>query len=140
VRGRKLVVLVAAAALLAIFLTSEPPRVLTRRAAFLGESASRPLAARRLAGSGAAFDRRFFEFLEAARRALPAGIAGVALDTPRDAPEELYLASYHLAPRPVLFKASAAPPRWAAASYGVPRPSGWRVVATLPGGELSVPP
>lgn len=132
--------LAASAALLAIFLTSEPPRILAGRAAFLAATASRPLAARRLAGSGAAFDRRFFEFLEAARRALPAEIEGVALDTSRDAPEELYLASYHLAPRPVVFAPKSAPPRWAAATCGVPRPAGWRLVAKLPGGELSVPP
>jgi hypothetical protein len=140
VTGRKLVVLAAAAVLLAIFLTSEPPRLALRRAAFVGATASRPLAARRLAGSSAAFDRRFFEFLEAARRALPAGVEGVALDTRRDGPDELYLASYALAPRPVVFRPPPVPPRGAAATYGVPRPAGWRLVATLPGGELSVPP
>ena len=139
-RARRLVVLAAAAVLLAIFFLSEPPRVLGRRAAFVRATASRPPAARRLAGSGAAFDRRFFEFLEAARRALPPGVAGVALDTSRDTPEELYLASYHLAPVPVVSTAPPVPPRWAAASYGVPPPPGWRVVATLPGGELSVSP
>jgi hypothetical protein len=140
VRGCKLVVLAASAALLAIFLSSEPPRLLARRAAFLAATASRPLEERRLVGSGAAFDRRFFEFLEAARRALPAGVQGVALETSRGGDDELYLASYHLAPAPVVRRPRPIPLRWAAATYGVPAPPGWRVVARLPGGELSVPP
>ncbi len=139
-RGRRLVVLAASAVLLAIFVLSEPPRLLARRVAFLAASASRALADRRLGGSGAAFDRRFFQFLEAARRALPTGVEGIALETSRGADEELYLASYHLAPVPVVRSPSPIPPRWAAASYGVAAPTGWRVVARLPGGELSVPP
>lgn len=139
-RVRKLVVLVASAALLAIFLPSEPPRLAARRAAFLAATASRPLSARRIGGSGAAFDRRFFEFLESVRRVLPPGVEGVALETARGAAEELYLASYHLAPVPVVLTPRPIPNRWAAATYGVPPPSGWRVVARLPGGELSVSP
>jgi hypothetical protein len=139
-RRRRLVVLAASGALLALFISSEPPRLVARRAAFLTATASRPLPERRLAGSGAAFDRRFFRFLEAARRALPPGMEGVALDTSRDAAEELYLASYHLAPLPVVFTPQPVPPRWASATYGVAPPAGWRVVARLPGGELSVPP
>ena len=139
-RGRKLLVLAASAVLLAIFLLSEPPRLLARRAAFLAASASRPLADRRLGGSGAAFDRRFFAFLEAARRALPAGVEGVALETARGGDDELYLASYHLAPAPVVRAPRPIPPRWAAATYDVPPPAGWRVIAALPGGALSVPP
>lgn len=140
-RGRKLLVLAASAVLLAIFLLlSERPRLLARRAAFLAASASRPLADRRLGGSGAAFDRRFFAFLEAARRTLPAGVEGVALETARGGDDELYLASYHLAPAPVVRAPRPIPPRWAAASYGVPPPAGWRVIASLPGGALSVPP
>lgn len=139
-RVRRLLVLAASAALLAIFVLSEPPRLLARRAAFLAATASRPLADRRLVGSGAAFDRRFFEFLEAVRRTLPPGLHGVALDTPRGAAEELYLASYQLAPAPVVFRPRPVPHRWAAATYGVPPPPGWRVVSRLPGGSLSVPP
>lgn len=138
-RGRRLAVLAAAGALLAISVSTEPPRLLSRRAAFLAATAARSLPERRLAGSGAAFDRRYFQFLEAARRALPAGVDGVALDTSRDAAEELYLASYHLAPVPVVFAPQPVPPGWAAATYGVAAPPGWRVVARLPGGELSVP-
>lgn len=139
-RGRRLLVLAASAVLLAIFLLSEPPRLLARRAAFLTASASRPLADRRLGGSGAAFDRRFFTFLEAARRALPAGVEGVALETARAGDDELYLASYHLAPAPVVRAPRPVPLRWAAATYGVPPPAGWRVIAELPGGALSVAP
>ncbi|MDQ5873064.1 MAG: hypothetical protein M3547_12765, partial [Acidobacteriota bacterium] len=88
-RGHRLVVLAASAALLATFLLSEPPRQLARRAAFLAATASKPLADRQIAGSGAAFDRRFFAFLEAARRALPVGVEGVALETSRGAQDEL---------------------------------------------------
>ena len=139
-RGHRLVVLAASAALLATFLLSEPPRQLARRAAFLAATASKPLADRQIAGSGAAFDRRFFAFLEAARRALPVGVEGVALETSRGAQDELYLASYNLAPLPVVLAPRPIPPRWAAATYGVRTPPGWRVIARLPGGELSVPP
>lgn len=139
-RGRPLVVLAASPVLLAIFLLSEPPRLIARRAAFLTATASKPLADRRIGGSGAAFDRSFFAFLEAARRALPAGVEGVALETSRSAQDELYLASYHLAPLPVVLAPRPIPPGWAAATYGVPTPPGWRVIAPLPGGELSVPP
>jgi len=140
VRIRRLVVLAASAALLAIFLLSEPPRLLARRAEFLRSAAARSLEDRRLGGSGAAFDRRFFAFLEGARRALPAGVEGIALETSRGADEELYLASYHLAPVPVVRAPRPIPPRWAAATCGVSPPPGWRVLARLPGGELSVPP
>jgi hypothetical protein len=140
VRGRKLLVLASSAALLAIFLLSEPPRLLARRTSFLAAGASRPLAERRLGGSGTAFDRRFFAFLEGARRALPAGVEGVALETARGGEEELYLASYHLAPAPVVRATRPIPPRWAAATYGVPPPAGWRVITALPGGALSVAP
>lgn len=139
-RSRRVVVLAASAALLVILLLSEPPRLAVRRTAFLSATASRPLADRRIAGSGAAFDRRFFEFLEAARRAMPPGVEGVSLDTPRGAAEELYLAAYHLAPAPVVLKPHPIPDRWAAATYGVSPPPGWRVVSRLPGGELSVRP
>lgn len=139
-RGRRLVVFAASAVLLATLFLSEPPRLLARRAAFLSASASRPLADRRLGGSGAAFDRRFFRFLEGARRALPAGVEGIALETSRGADEELYLASYHLAPVPVVRSPRPTPPRWAAATYGVAAPPGWRVVARLPGGLLTFPP
>lgn len=139
-RGRRLVVLAASAALLAIFVLSEPPRVLARRARFLVATASRPLEDRRLGGSGTAFDRRFFQFLEGVRRALPVGVEGVLLETTRGADEELYLASYHLAPVTVVRAPRPIPPRSAAATYGVAAPAGWRVIARPPGGELSVRP
>lgn len=138
-RTRRLVVLAASAALFAIFFLSEPPRLLARRATFLRATASRTLEYRRLGGSGAAFDRGFFSFLEGARRALPREVEGVLLETSRGANEELYLASHHLAPVPVVRMPRAIPPRWAAATYGVPPPPGWRVLARLTGGVLSVP-
>lgn len=139
-RGRKLAVLAASAVLLVLIVPAEPPRLIARRAAFVAATASRPIDERRLVGSGAAFDRRYFEFLEAARRALPRGVEGVALDTAGDAARELYLASYHLAPAPVVRKPEPIPPTWVAATYGVPPPPGWRIIAALPGGALSVPP
>jgi len=140
VSGRRLVVFAASAVLLAIFLLSEPPRVLARRAAFLAASASRPLPDRRLGGSGTAFDRPFFQFVEGARRLLPAGVEAVSLETSRGADEELYLASYQLAPLPVVRSPRPIPPRSAALTYGVSPPAGWRVVARWGGGALSVPP
>ncbi|HVE66797.1 MAG TPA: hypothetical protein VNC59_09460, partial [Thermoanaerobaculia bacterium] len=73
-RGRRLAVLAASAVLLAIFFLTEPPRLLARRSAFLAAIASRSLPDRRLGGSGAAFDRRFFVFLETARRVMPADV------------------------------------------------------------------
>ncbi len=94
---------------------------------------------RRLSGTAAAFDRGFFIFLEAARRRLPPTAAGVAILGAPPTDQVLYLASYQLAPRPVLIAPAALPPRWAAAVYGPERPAGFRVLADLPGGALLEP-
>src|SRR5206468_6141456 len=102
VSGRKLAALSAGAGLLLLFLLANSPRELSRRAAFLARSASLELAARRLGGSGVAFDRNFFVFLESLRRQMPRDVVGVAILTPRPSPDALYLASYALAPVPVL--------------------------------------
>ncbi len=95
---------------------------------------------RRLAGSGAAFDRAYFTFLESVRRRLPPGTRGVAIF--RDPPTKpaLYLASYVLAPVPVVLAPRQVPPRWIAAVYGGAPPAGWRVLATVPGGAVVAPP
>ena len=138
--GRRLLVFVAAAALLLVFWTQLAPAELARRARFLMRSASHELALRRLEGSGAAFDRDFFRFLESARRRLPAAVRGVALYTPHRTTEALYLASYQLAPVPVLLAPNNVPPRWIAAYHRIPPPAGWRVLAALPGGSLVSPP
>lgn len=140
-RRRKLVVLAASAAFLVILLLQNPPGELRRRIAVLARAPSRGLAVRRLEGSGSAFDRRYFFFLESARRRLPPGVRGVAIFTPRPTPEALYLASYHLAPVPVLLAPRQVPPRWIAAVYGpAMRPPGWRVLAPVSDGALMLPP
>ena len=94
---------------------------------------------RRLSGTAAAFDRSFFIFLEAARRRLPPTAAGVAIVGAPATDQVLYLASYHLAPRPVLIAPVALPARWFVAVYGAERPAGFRVLAELPGGALLEP-
>jgi hypothetical protein len=139
VTGRRLAVLSAGAALLLLFLLADSPSELARRARFLARSASSELALRRLSGSGAAFDRKFFVFLEALRRSLPRDARGVALYAPHPSTQELYLASYQLAPVPVLLAPARVPPRWLAALYGPPPPGEWRVIAPLPGGTLAAP-
>jgi hypothetical protein len=140
VRQRKLAVLSAAAVLLLLFFLASSPRELARRAEFLAGSASTDLAVRRANGSGTAFDRSYFVFVESIRRRLPGNIRGVAIFTPHPTTEALYLAAYELAPVPVLLAPARVPPRWLAAAYRVPPPDGWRIVARVPGGSLSAPP
>lgn len=130
----------AAALLLVFFLLQNRPSELRQRIAFLRRSASQDLALRRLAGSGAAFDRRYFAFLESVRRKAPAGTRGVAIFRDPPTTEALYLASYVLAPIPVVIAPRQVPPRWLAAVYGETVPAGWRVLATVPGGALLDPP
>jgi hypothetical protein len=130
----------AATLLLVLFLLQNRPAELRQRIAFLRRSASQDLALRRLGGSGAAFDRRYFAFLESVRRTLPAGTRGVAIFRDPPTTEALYLASYALAPIPVVLAPRQVPPRWIAAVYGETVPAGWRVLATVPGGALLDPP
>lgn len=137
-RGR-LASLVAAAALLVLFLLQNRPGELRRRIVFLRHSASQELALRRLAGSGAAMDRGYFAFLESARRKIPPGTRGVAIFLNPPTKPALYLASYALAPIPVVLAPRQVPPRWIAAVYGESPPAGWRVLATVPGGALLAP-
>ena len=138
-KPRRLAALSAGSVLLVLFLLCDSPREIARRARFLVRTASKETAVRRLSGSGAAFDRNFYVFLESLRRTLPAGIPGVVLWTPRPSTQQLYLASYALAPVPVRIS-TGVPPRWVAAVYGQPPPAGWRVLARLPGGTLASPP
>jgi hypothetical protein len=140
VSGRKLAALSAGAGLLALFLLANSPRELSRRAAFLGRSASLELAARRLGGSGVAFDRDLFVFLESLRRRLPRDVPGVAIFTPRPSPQALHLASYALAPVPVVMNPARVPPRWLAAVYDLPPPPDFRILAPLPRGALLARP
>jgi len=132
---------VASFAALLFFLTGGNPLPdLRARLSVLRGSVGENLRARRLAGSAAAYDRRFFEGILAARDALPPGSKGVAVYAPA-VPEwgGLYLAVYHFAPVPVLIAPSRVPAGWLAICYGQdPRP-GWRVVRPLPGGALLMP-
>jgi hypothetical protein len=105
----------------------------------LESGAGRSLEERRFRGSGAGFDRSYMVFLEALRKSAPPGTRGVAiLGPPPDGPH-LYLASYHLAPVPVIASPRRVPPRWIPVSYGA-TPPGWRVFAPLPGGGALLEP
>jgi hypothetical protein len=137
---RRLAALSAGAVLLGLFVSGNSPPELVRRARFLARSAPLEAERRRLGGSGTAFDRRFYVFLESVRRAAPRDLPGVAIYAPRATMESLYLASYVFAPSPVLLAPERVPPRWLAAAYGVPPPEGWRIVARVPGGVLAAPP
>ncbi len=103
-------------------------------------SAGLDLRARHLAGRGAAYDRRFFELVMAARDALPPGSTGVALYAP-GIPEwgGRYLTIYDFAPLPVGVAPARAPAGWVAIVYGPDRPPGWRLLRELPGGALLIP-
>lgn len=139
-RGRKLAALTASAVLFLLLLLQNRPGELVRRAVFLRDTGSRELALRRLAGSGAAFDRNYFVFVESVRRLVPRGTPGVAISMQRPTPPALYLASYVLAPVPVLLSPRQVPPRWIAAVYGPERLAGWREIAAVPGGVLLARP
>jgi hypothetical protein len=137
---RRTAALAAAALLAALLLARISPSEIGRRLALIGQLSRREPATRRLAGTAAAFDRPFFVFLESARRRLPADAAGVAILGTPATDQVLYLASYHLAPLPVLVAPEALPARWVVAVYGSERPPGWRVLAEVPGGALLAPP
>ncbi|MGH9400386.1 MAG: hypothetical protein ACRD00_08445 [Thermoanaerobaculia bacterium] len=138
-RRRRAAALAAAALLAALLLARISPGEINRRIASLDHLALREPAVRRLSGTAAAFDRPFFVFLESARRRLPAGAAGVAILGAPATDQVLYLASYQLAPLPVLVAPAALPARWVAAVYGSERPPGWRVLAEVAGGALLTP-
>jgi len=140
VSGRRLSALTASAVLFLLFLLQNRPAEVLRRVRVLQATASRELALRRLAGSGAAFDRAYFVFLESARRLVPAGTPGVAISVEQPTTTALYLASYVFAPFPVLLSPRQVPPRWIAAVYGARHPVGWREIAAIPGGALYARP
>lgn len=127
----------AAAALLVLVLFAQPWAELPRRVRSVSRFAPRELAVRRLGGSGAAFDRPYFAFLENARRRLPASAAGVAIYGAPPAEPYLYLASYVLAPRPVRVAPASLPAGWVAATYGRGSPPSTRVIASWDGGSLA---
>jgi len=129
-----------AAALLFLVYLWQPWSELPRRVRSLARFAPRELAVRRLGGSGTAFDRNFFAFLENARRRLPASATGVAIYGAPDAEPYVYLANYALAPRSVRMAPDRLPPGWIAAIYGGGPPPGSRIVAQWKGGALAKPP
>jgi hypothetical protein len=129
----------AASALLALVLLDQPWSELPRRVETLRRFAPRELAVRRLGGSGAAFDRRYFVFLENARRRLPASARGVVLYGTPAADPYLFLAAYVFAPLPVHRAPEPPAEGWIAASYGGEAPPSTRVVAAWADGSLSEP-
>jgi hypothetical protein len=138
-KNRRPAAALAASALLALVLFDQPWSELPHRVEILRRFAPRELAVRRLGGSGAAFDRRYFSFLENARRRLPAAARGVALyGTPPDDPY-LFLAAYVFAPLPVHRAPERPAEGWIAASYGTGPPPSTRVVAAWADGSLAEP-
>ena len=133
----------AAALLLALVLASQSWAELPRRVRFLAAFAPKELAVRRLGGSGTAFDRKFFSFLENVRRRLPPMTPGVVI---RGAPVDnahRFLASYCLAPLDVVNaeELSQFGPNggWCIADYGAHPVSNAGVLARLPDGTLLGP-
>jgi len=136
-RARRRVALAAFGFLLLVLIAApNRPRELSRRLRLVAHDAGRDLALRRLDGSSAAFDRRYFFFLESVRRRLPARAAGVAVLVP--APTESFrdLALYVFAPLPALLAPRVVPEGWVLAVYGPARPEGWREIARVPDGAL----
>lgn len=134
----------AAALLLALVLAQQPWAELPRRARYMAVFAPKELAVRRLGGSGAAVDRRYFSFLENARRRIPPGTPGVALRVlePRPDMPYLYLATYCLAPLPVSmgpFADGGVPKGWITALYGANPAGEAGLLARLPEGVLIGP-
>jgi hypothetical protein len=136
---RRRLAALAAAALAVLLLAGQSPSELRRRAVAFSRFAPRELAVRRLGGSGAAFDRRYFEFLESARRRLPPGDAGVAVAGAPASDAHVYLATYVLAPRPVRFGPGRPPAGWFVATFGAEPPASEATRVRLPGGSLEGP-
>jgi hypothetical protein len=133
---RRAVVAAGSTFLLLLLLRLDGPTELGRRAATLLRSARLDSKTRRLHGTATAFDRQFYVFLESVRSRLPPGACGVAvLGVPRTNQVEC-LATYHLAPIPLLVAPKQIPPGWLLAVYGPDRPSGWKVIAPVWKGVL----
>ncbi len=139
-RGARWLALGAFSLLAVVFLFRNSPEELRLRLRSLSHYASQDLPVRRLGGSSAAFDRRFFIFLESVRRKVPAETAGLAIYGPAASDRVLYLSSYHLAPIPVLIDPPRVPPGWIVAVYGQKFPPGSRLIAPVSGGALLKPP
>lgn len=128
---------VAAVLLLALVLAAQPLAEVPRRLRSLATFAPRELAVRRLGGSGTAFDRRYFSFLENARRRLPREATTVFLVGVPGDEAHIYLATYQLAPRMVAFLEHGTPPAGSIlAVYGRRPGEAEHVLAVLPEGYL----
>jgi hypothetical protein len=126
--------------LLALVLATQPLAEIPRRLRSLAAFAPKEPAVRRLGGSGAAFDRRYFSFLENARRRLPRAVSEVVLSGVPEDDAHLYLAAYELAPRTVAFAGGDRPSAGAVvAVYGRPPSPAERATAVLPEGFLLAP-
>ena len=135
---RRRAAVLAASALLAVVLIVQPWLELPRRVRVIVRTAPLELARRRLGGSGTAFDREYFVFLENARHRLPDGTLGVGLyGTPGTEPYT-YLAGYVFAPRPVHLAPDPLPEGWVGAIYGTARPPGVRILQDWGPGALAV--
>lgn len=131
----------AAVLLLALVVASQTWAELPRRARFLAAFAPKELAVRRLGGSGTAFDRKYFSFLENVRRSVPAPAKGVMfMGVPEDE-AHFFLAEYQFAPRPVFLGRSAGelPAGWVTATFGLPPPADAAVLARFPEGYVEGP-
>ncbi|HEY7111798.1 MAG TPA: hypothetical protein VIA45_02595 [Thermoanaerobaculia bacterium] len=135
-RSRRLVALAGYLILLASLAAAIRPAELARRVRLVARDSAKDLAVRRLDGSSAAFDRRYFYFLESARRRLPAGARGIAVLAPAPTAAHRDLALYVFAPRPALVAPKEIPPGWVLAVEGDARPAGWREIAKVSGGAL----
>ena len=124
--------------LLLLLLAANRPKELRRRITHLSHYAPRPLEVRRLGGSSTAFDRRFYFFLESARRQLPAGVKGVAVFA-TDSEQARNLVAYQFAPLPAAITPRHIPAGWIAAVYGTGRPPSWKLVAEVSDGALMWP-
>ena len=128
---------VAAVLLLLLLLSSQPLAEVPRRIRTPGAYGGKELAVRRLGGSGAAFDRRYFSFLENARRRLPPTATLVLLSGVPNDEAHLYLAAYQLAPRMVDFSGTKRPlPGSVVAVYGRQPDQSEHALAILPEGFL----
>lgn len=135
-RSRRLVAFAGYLLLLFFLAAAVRPSELARRARLVVRDSGKDLAQRRLDGSSAAFDRKYFFFLESARRRLPAGTQGVAVLVSSPTEAHRNLALYVFAPRPALMAPSAIPQGWILAVYGAAAPEGWRPLASVTGGAL----
>lgn len=128
----------AALLLLALVLASQAWAELPRRVRSLAAFAPKELAVRRLGGSGTAFDRRYFSFLENVRRSIPRSAKGVVILGVGDDEARVYLANYTLAPLPVVFgfASDQRPSGWVVAFYGPQPPQHEGLLARFPEGYL----